>query len=148
MLEPGGDLDLAGEPLGAERGGELGAEDLHRDLAVVLQVLGEVDGGHAALAELALDAVAVGEGGLEAGHRVGHVGLGIGMVERWRNSGGRASRRTSASYRSVCDRRSRPNGWANPNANGVGPWASRWARRSTASPIVGMCPTGTHHKAT
>ena len=61
MLELGGDLDLAGEPLAAERGGELGAEDLHGDLAVVLEVLGEVDGGHAAGAELALDAVAVGE---------------------------------------------------------------------------------------
>ena len=54
------------EPLGAEHGGELGLEDLERDLAVVLEVLGEVDGGHAALAQLALDAVAVGEGGGEA----------------------------------------------------------------------------------
>ena len=72
MLQPGGDLDLAGEPLGAERGGQLGAQDLHRHLAVVLQVLGEVDRGHAALAELALDAVAVGEGRLQSGHRLGH----------------------------------------------------------------------------
>ena len=40
---------------------ELGVEDLDGDLAAVLQVLGEVDGGHAALAELALDAVAVAE---------------------------------------------------------------------------------------
>ncbi len=37
-----------------------------RDLAIVLQVLGEVDGGHTAGAELALDAVAVGESGGEA----------------------------------------------------------------------------------
>ena len=52
-----------------------------RDPAVVLEVLGQVDRGHAALAELPLDAVALGEGGLEAGHRVGHVWLGIGMLE-------------------------------------------------------------------
>ena len=37
--------------------------------AVVLEVLREVDGGHAALSELALDAVAVGEGGAEAVRR-------------------------------------------------------------------------------
>src|SRR3954447_19744921 len=45
-------------------------------------------------------------------------------------------------------RPSGPNGWAKPNATGVGPLASSWARRSTASPIVTMCPDGTHHKAT
>ncbi len=61
MLEPGGDLDLAEEPLGPERGGQLGPQHLHRDLAVVLDVLGEVHGGHAALPELALEPVAVAE---------------------------------------------------------------------------------------
>ena len=65
MLEVGGGLDLGQEPLGADHGGELGAQHLERDLAVVPEVLGEVDGGHAARAELALDAVAVGEGGCE-----------------------------------------------------------------------------------
>ncbi len=34
-------------------------QDLDGDPAAVLQVFGEVDGGHAALAELALEAVAV-----------------------------------------------------------------------------------------
>ena len=61
VAEAGGGGDLAQEALGAERGGELGAEDLDGDLAVVLEVVGEVDRGHAALAELALDAVAVGQ---------------------------------------------------------------------------------------
>ena len=56
MLQVGGDPDLRQEPLGAEDGGELGAEDFDGDLAVVLQVVGEVDGGHAAAAELALEA--------------------------------------------------------------------------------------------
>ena len=39
MLEPRGELDLALEPLGAERGGELGVQHLERDLAVVLVVV-------------------------------------------------------------------------------------------------------------
>ena len=73
MLEVGGDLDLGEEALAADDGDELGVQDLDGDLAAVLQVVGEIDGGHAALAELALDAVAVGEGGGEAGYRVGQV---------------------------------------------------------------------------
>ena len=72
MLELGGGLDLVDEPLGAEHGGELGLEHLDRDLSVVPQVLGEVDRRHAARAELALDAVAVGEGGREALCHVAH----------------------------------------------------------------------------
>ncbi len=66
MLEVGGDLDLGQEPFGAEHGGQLGAKDLHRDLAVVLEILREVHRGHAALAQLALNAVAVTKGGGEA----------------------------------------------------------------------------------
>jgi len=31
MLEPGGELDLAEEPLGSEYGGELGVENLEGD---------------------------------------------------------------------------------------------------------------------
>ena len=54
---------------------ELRVEDLDRDLAAVLQVLGEVDGGHAALAELALEAVAVGQGGREPGFSAAHAHL-------------------------------------------------------------------------
>ena len=62
MLEAGGDLDLGEEAVAADDGAQLGVQDLDGDLAVVLEVLGEVDGGHAALAELALEAVAVGRG--------------------------------------------------------------------------------------
>ena len=58
MLEPGGEPDLALEALGAERGGQLGVEHLERDRAVVLEVLGQVDRGHAAAPELALERVA------------------------------------------------------------------------------------------
>jgi hypothetical protein len=61
VLELGRDLDLAEKALSAERGGEVFAQDLNRDLAVVLQVMGQVDGGHATAAELTLDAVAIGQ---------------------------------------------------------------------------------------
>jgi hypothetical protein len=66
MLEIGGGGDLGQEPLGPDDGGKFGAQDLDRHLAVVLEVFGQVDGGHAALAELALDAIAVGQRRCEA----------------------------------------------------------------------------------
>jgi len=62
MLQVGGGLDLAEEPLGADDGAELGAEHLDRDAAIMLDVLCQVDGGHAALAEFAFEPVSVGEG--------------------------------------------------------------------------------------
>ena len=62
MIEAGGDADLGEEPLGAEDGTELGAQHLHRHGAVVLEVLREIDRGHPALAQLAVEAVAGGEG--------------------------------------------------------------------------------------
>ena len=52
MLEIGGDLDLGEEAFGADDGAEFGLEDLDGDLAVVLEVVREVDRGHAARAEL------------------------------------------------------------------------------------------------
>ncbi len=54
--------DFPQEPIVPERCGEFGAEHLHRNLSTVLQVVSEIHGGHAARAEFALYAVAVGEG--------------------------------------------------------------------------------------
>src|SRR3970282_1333180 len=54
------------KPLGCKHRRQLGLEDLERHLAVVLQVLGEVDRGHAALAKLAFNTVAIVERGLQA----------------------------------------------------------------------------------
>ena len=63
MLQRRGGLDLhARTARRRARRRARACSTLMRDLAVVLQVLGEVDRGHAALAQLALDAVAVGEG--------------------------------------------------------------------------------------
>jgi hypothetical protein len=50
MLEVGGGADLLEEPVGSDDGGEVGPQHLERDLAVVPEVLGQADGGHAALA--------------------------------------------------------------------------------------------------
>ena len=60
MLEPGSELDLALEALGAERPGQVGMEHLERDGAVVPEVVGEVDRGHAPAPELTLEHVPVG----------------------------------------------------------------------------------------
>ena len=51
--------DLSKETLGAKAGGELRSEHLERHQAVVLEIAREVDRGHPAPTELALDVVAV-----------------------------------------------------------------------------------------
>ena len=61
MLQRRRGLDLDDEPLGTENRGQLGLEDLQRDVAVVLEVRGEIDRGHPAGAELALDGVPAGQ---------------------------------------------------------------------------------------
>ena len=71
-LELRGNIDFAQEPLGAHRLREVGTEHLDRDGAAVLEVLGEVNRGHAAVAELALNGVAIGKGGPEKRNRIRH----------------------------------------------------------------------------
>ncbi len=66
MLELRGGGDLLHEPVGAQDGGQLGLEDLDGHLPVVLEIFGQVHGGHPALAQLPLDAVAVRQGGGQA----------------------------------------------------------------------------------
>ncbi len=61
MAQRGDGVDLGEEAVGADGGGELGAEHLDGDIAIVLEVVREIDRGHAALTELALDPVAVGQ---------------------------------------------------------------------------------------
>ena len=59
VLQAGAEPDLAEEPLGAQRLGQLGMEHLERDGAVVSQVVREEYGGHAAASQLTLDPVGV-----------------------------------------------------------------------------------------
>jgi hypothetical protein len=73
MLEIRGRLDLGQEAFRANDRGQLRLQNLERDLPLVLQVIGEIDGGHATLTEFGLDAVAALEGGVQAGDRVGRV---------------------------------------------------------------------------
>ena len=118
MLEVGGDLDFLEEPLGTEDSSQLGSEDLHRHLAMMLQILGEVDRRHATRPELALDPVAVGEGGREPGGDLAHRAkmrrvVGFGEVLR-QNLGGDSQ-----------------NGWMPPQRNAI-PLPARYAQRQTA----------------
>ena len=69
MLQIRRRLDLGEKALGADHGGQLGAQDLHRDLAIVLEVVREIDGRHTARTEFTLDAVTICKCGSE---RPGH----------------------------------------------------------------------------
>ena len=62
MLQIGRRADLGEESGAADHRRELRFQHFDRDLAVVLQVVGEIHRGHSAGAEFALDAVAVSEG--------------------------------------------------------------------------------------
>jgi hypothetical protein len=67
MLEVRGRLDLGQKALGSDDGGQLGLQDLEGDLALVLEVLGQVNRSHPALTDLAIDAVAAFQGRVQAG---------------------------------------------------------------------------------
>ena len=58
MLEVGSRLDLGQEPLGSDDRRQFGLQNLERHLPLVLDVVRQVDGRHAALTEFGLDAVA------------------------------------------------------------------------------------------
>jgi len=83
VLEVGGGLDLGEKALAADDGCQLGLEDLEGDLAMVLEILGQVDGGHAALAELTLDRVAAGQGGVQALDDSGRVSHDVNSRGGW-----------------------------------------------------------------
>jgi hypothetical protein len=68
VAELRGHLHFTEEPVGAEGGGQLRPHHLHRHLAVVFLVMGQVDGGHPALAEHPLDLVAAGQRLLDLRH--------------------------------------------------------------------------------
>ncbi len=54
--------------------------DLDRDLAVVLEIVRQIDSRHATAADLAIDRVAVGKGGLEVLKLVGHMTQKMGSA--------------------------------------------------------------------
>jgi hypothetical protein len=60
-LQPGGDLDLAPEALGADLRRQLLMEHFDGDVASMLEIFGEKNGGHAAATKLAFHGVRAGE---------------------------------------------------------------------------------------
>ena len=69
-------MDLAEEPLRAEHRGQLGFQNLDRDLALMLDVVCEIHRRHPTGAYLTLDPIAVGESNFKAveelsAHRAG-----------------------------------------------------------------------------
>ncbi len=61
MVEPRGEPDFTQESLRFQRAAGFGVQHLERDQPVVLEIAGQVDGGHPAPPELALKLVAVTE---------------------------------------------------------------------------------------
>ena len=95
MLQLRRRLDLAQEPITAERRRELRVEHFDRDVSIVLEVVREIHGGHAAGAELARDAVAIRESEAELLDGVRHEsGLMFHEAERLRLPGHIHHRRT------------------------------------------------------
>ena len=62
MLEIGGGLDFLQEPPCADDGRQLRVQHLERDLAIVLDVVHEIDRSHTAGPEFSLERVTIGEG--------------------------------------------------------------------------------------
>ena len=72
VLKCSGGLDLGEEPFSADDGGELGTQHLERHLAIVAQVVRDINCRHAAGAEFAFYAIAIGERSDEARRGVEH----------------------------------------------------------------------------
>ena len=60
MLKPRHNLDFSKKPVCADRGTKLRMENLDRDRAPVPYIVGQIDGSHAAPADLILDEVSAG----------------------------------------------------------------------------------------
>ena len=75
MLQVRRRLDLGQEPLGSHDCCDFGLQDLQRNLALVLDIGGQVDRGHPALAYLTLDRVAAVEGCVQSVDEIGHRGV-------------------------------------------------------------------------
>ena len=72
MLEVGRDVDFGEESPRGARGHQYGTQDLDRHRPVVPEVAREVDRGHAAGAELALDVITASQSGPDPREHIGH----------------------------------------------------------------------------
>jgi hypothetical protein len=90
VVELRGDLHFAEEPVGTEGGGQLRPHDLDGHLAIVLPILGEIDGRHPALAQHPLQVVALSECPSDPGEVMDAGGGGPGRDARLGGRGGPA----------------------------------------------------------
>jgi uncharacterized membrane protein YfcA len=72
MLQPGRQADLLEETFRSQGGGQVRMQHLEGDWPVMLEVAGEVDGGHAAVPQLALEDVSLEQGVGELRRNGGH----------------------------------------------------------------------------
>ena len=72
MGELRGDLNFPLEPFGSDDAGHFRMEHLDRDGPAIAAVLGEIDRGHSAPADLAIDLVPIGQLGPKPRQDVGH----------------------------------------------------------------------------
>ena len=100
VLQAGGELDLALEPLDVDRGAHLGRQELDDDLPAEPDLLGQEDAAHAAATQLLQDAVVVADRGLkpvleiDESAPVGNAGkLRAPLWEDQRGAGGQPSTR-------------------------------------------------------
>src|ERR1700674_90104 len=109
-----GDADLAKESFGADRSAELLLQDFDGDFALVLLLLGEVNCRHAAVAEEALDRVAVGErvgegdGGVAHGRNIARERIAVPQPRRLKNCTARSCFFAAAKLLKVPRLRRRP----------------------------------------
>jgi len=72
MVEPGADMDLLEKSPAPSTAAASGRSTLSCHFAIVLQIPGEIDRGHAARTKLTLDSRNGHEGGGETGQRTRH----------------------------------------------------------------------------
>lgn len=79
MLQRRSDVDLREKSLGAEHRRQLGEDYFYGDLSPVSDILSQVNGRHSTFAKLAIENVAIGQGGGEPLNGVCH-GLQCGAL--------------------------------------------------------------------
>ena len=82
MLQLRGELNLPQKAAASKRCSDLVTHDLDRDFAVVLQVMRQVNHGHATLAEKVLDGIVAGESGPQSFQLLRHSRCSGGVMER------------------------------------------------------------------
>lgn len=73
-------LDLGQKPLGAKRSGEIGMQDLDRNVAIMLEIVSEIYRGHAADPDLAGDSISALESSRKSWQDVAHMTPSYGIT--------------------------------------------------------------------